>query len=258
MKNLIVLLTCLLVCCVYAEPPREIPEELLNEYTLDGQIQIKEWYIDGTYSEPKFYSKKIISDFLEKIRAGQAHYYGNTDTFLYRALEQNITSIKGKRIGVLGSTNPWYESVILYYGGIPITIDYNKIETDDSRLTLLTVDEYKEKPQKFDAVLSISSFEHDGLGRYGDPLDPNGDLKAMKSVKEMLKSGGLLFLAVPLGPDAVIWNAHREYGDIRLPMLLDGWKLIKSYGFDEELYRIQGRVTRKECYQPIFVLSSND
>ncbi len=33
----------------------------------------------------------------------------------------------------------------------------------------------------FDMALSISSFDHDGLGRYGDPLDPVGDLKAMRT-----------------------------------------------------------------------------
>lgn len=42
------------------------------------------------------------------------------------------------------------------------------------------------------------------LGRYGDPLDPDGDLKAMKLVYSMLKPGGLLFLTVPVGPDVVV------------------------------------------------------
>ena len=28
---------------------------------------------------------------------------------------------------------------------------------------------------KFDAISSYSSIEHDGLGRYGDPINPNGD-----------------------------------------------------------------------------------
>ena len=41
----------------------------------------------------------------------------------------------------------------------------------------------------FDVVLSISSFEHDGLGRYGDPLNPDGDLAAMRSTRRLLKPG---------------------------------------------------------------------
>jgi hypothetical protein len=41
----------------------------------------------------------------------------------------------------------------------------------------------------FDVVLSISSFEHDGLGRYGDPLNPDGDMAAMRSTRRLLKPG---------------------------------------------------------------------
>ena len=52
--------------------------------------------------------------------------------------------------------------------------------------------EYK-KPNEhiedvIDVGLSISSFEHDGLGRYGDPLNPNGDLETMKSISILISS----------------------------------------------------------------------
>ena len=33
-----------------------------------------------------------------------------------------------------------------------------------------------------DVIVSFSSLEHDGQGRYGDPLDPDGDLVAMKEL----------------------------------------------------------------------------
>ncbi len=50
-----------------------------------------------------------------------------------------------------------------------------------------------------DRALSLSSFDHDGLGRYGDPINPIGDLVAMETVKQDLRSDGLLFLTVPIG-----------------------------------------------------------
>lgn len=51
----------------------------------------------------------------------------------------------------------------------------------------------------FEAVISLSSFDHDGLGRYGDPINPDGDLEAMKTVRSVLNEQGLLFLTVPIG-----------------------------------------------------------
>jgi SAM-dependent methyltransferase len=75
-------------------------------------------------------------------------------------------------------------------------------------------------------ALSISSFEHDGLGRYGDPVDANGDLKAMERMRRVLKPNGYLILAVPVGVDTIKWNAHRKYGRVRLPVLLRLWSLV--------------------------------
>jgi SAM-dependent methyltransferase len=53
--------------------------------------------------------------------------------------------------------------------------------------------------------------EHVGLGRYGDPLDPDGDLKAMAELQRVLAPGGALMFVVPVGSPRVVFNAHRVY-----------------------------------------------
>ena len=53
--------------------------------------------------------------------------------------------------------------------------------------------------------------EHIGLGRYGDPLDCNGDLKAISELKRVLAKGGNLLFVVPIGKPKVMFNAHRIY-----------------------------------------------
>ena len=73
----------------------------------------------------------------------------------------------------------------------------------------------KESGMLYDFAWSFSSFEHDGLGRYGDPLSPYGDLEAIMKVHCVLPVGGLFFLGLGHGKDAVVWNAHRVYGAIR-------------------------------------------
>lgn len=40
-----------------------------------------------------------------------------------------------------------------------------------------------------DFAVSYSSWEHDGLGRYGDPIDPWGDIKAMQRAACYVKQG---------------------------------------------------------------------
>ena len=53
--------------------------------------------------------------------------------------------------------------------------------------------------------------EHVGLGRYGDPIDPQGDLKAMAELSRVLAPGGTLLFVVPVGRPRIVFNAHRIY-----------------------------------------------
>jgi hypothetical protein len=53
--------------------------------------------------------------------------------------------------------------------------------------------------------------EHVGLGRYGDELDPDGDLRATSELARVLAPGGSLLLVVPVGRPRVQFNAHRIY-----------------------------------------------
>lgn len=43
-----------------------------------------------------------------------------------------------------------------------------------------------------DSLSCMHVVEHVGLGRYGDPLDPDGDLKAISELKRVLARGGVL------------------------------------------------------------------
>jgi hypothetical protein len=141
--------------------------------------------------------------------------YENVDPFLYQALARY--SLTGKRVLVVGSQFPTYEAVALAYGAAHVdVVEYNLDFTPPPLPNL----RYMSPAQlaantslKYDAVLSISSIEHDGLGRYGDPLNAWADVRSQRELLEdHMAPGGLLFLAVPTGKDCVVFNLHRIYG----------------------------------------------
>jgi SAM-dependent methyltransferase len=81
------------------------------------------------------------------------------------------------------------------------------------------------------SVSSISCMhvvEHVGLGRYGDPLDPDGDLKAMAELRRVVAPGGSLLFVVPVGKPMVRFNAHRIYAHRQI---VDAFKPLRLHQF---------------------------
>lgn len=236
------------------KPPEKIPENLLAEFTLDGKMNVVYNYDDATTEEiQRLINSKFTKEELERsVRRAQyndQNYYGLTDKWLYAALEK--FPIEGKEVCIIGSTYPWYEAIALSRGAEVIdVIEYSDRSIPHEKIRYL-------KPgnadKKYDVCISISSFEHDGLGRYGDPINPTGDLEAMKHMKDVVKPGGLMLLAVPVGTDCIYFNRHRVYGEHRLPLLLEGWEEVAAFGYSEpNLYS-----PNNGEYQPVFVLRNS-
>jgi predicted SAM-dependent methyltransferase len=93
------------------------------------------------------------------------------------------------------------------------TIDIRPFAQDLPSLTVEQGDLAK-LPFADQSVASLSCLhvvEHVGLGRYGDPVDPDGCWKAMAELARILAPGGRLFFAVPCGQATVWYNAHRVF-----------------------------------------------
>lgn len=63
----------------------------------------------------------------------------------------------------------------------------------------------------FDSVSSLHAIEHFGLGRYGDPVDYFGYIKAIDNITRILQAGGKFYFSVPIGSQRIEFNAHRVF-----------------------------------------------
>lgn len=93
-----------------------------------------------------------------------------------------------------------------------------------------------EMPYKNDTVNSLSCLhvaEHIGLGRYGDPLDPYGTMKAAQELTRCLAKGGHLFFSLPVGKPKLCFNAHRIHSPKQILEYFKELKLLELSGTDD-------------------------
>jgi hypothetical protein len=61
------------------------------------------------------------------------------------------------------------------------------------------------------SISCMHALEHVGLGRYGDPINPYGDVKAARELSRVLSDNGNLLVVLPIGQPKIAFNAHRIY-----------------------------------------------
>ena len=86
----------------------------------------------------------------------------------------------------------------------------------------------------FDSISTLHAIEHFGLGRYGDPIDYNGHLKAIENITRMLVKGGKFYFSVPIGSQRIEFNAHRVFS---IQYLFDLFKvdfLLNSFSYVDD------------------------
>lgn len=116
------------------------------------------------------------------------------------------------------------------------TIEYGIINSTVKEIDTLTPIEAAKNFLKgsfapVDFVITYSSLEHSGLGRYGDSLNPYGDLEAAAQIWCMLKPGGLLFLGLPYDSTGsrIEFNAHRIYGPERMKHIASSFEQLDFF-----------------------------
>lgn len=132
------------------------------------------------------------------------------------------------------------EAICLFLGAKQVTtLEYGTIHSEHPQITTETPDTFRAKYlngtlEQFDGVVTHSSLEHSGLGRYGDALNPWGDILAIARAWCVTKPKAWIWMGVPTGQDRIFYNWHRIYGKFRWPIVMTNWKTITTTGMHKE------------------------
>ena len=90
----------------------------------------------------------------------------------------------------------------------PISTQVPGIRFTQADLMNPTTDSADENVKTCDSLSCLHALEHFGLGRYGDPINPNGYALGFANMAKLLASGGRFYLSTPIGRERVIFNAN--------------------------------------------------
>ena len=120
---------------------------------------------------------------------------------------------------------------------LPVTfVDYRPLEANVTGLTSCSGD-ILHLPFADGTVASLSCLhvaEHIGLGRYGDPLNPDGTRQACAELRRVLAPGGSLYFALPVGKPRVCFNALRIHAPQTILTYFDGLELVEFSGVHDD------------------------
>ena len=128
-------------------PPRHIPADLLPYYTRCGSIPIDDMFIDDS-REGKGTHYKFSRDQISTYVDAASNYRRRPRTVpvklmpIFTALTKY--SVNGSSVVVVGSAEPWYESILVAFGAKHVvTVEYNNLTYNHTDMTTVTPDVFK-------------------------------------------------------------------------------------------------------------------
>lgn len=84
-----------------------------------------------------------------------------------------------------------------------------------------------------ESLSCLHVIEHIGLGRYGDPIDPQGSVKAALELQRIVRPGGKLYLSLPIGRERICFNAHRVHAPSSVVQMFSRMRLAEFSYVDD-------------------------
>ncbi len=109
-----------------------------------------------------------------------------------------------------------------FYDYRPADIVLDKLKTGSCDLNNLHFES-----NSIESLSCMHVIEHIGLGRYGDEIDPKGDLKAISELKRVCSINGNLLFVVPVGKPRILFNANRVYSVEQIISYFAGFDLVE-------------------------------
>ena len=166
----------------------------------------------------------VLADRYKSAGVAKGHYFFQD---LWAA--RKIYAIKPFRHVDIGSSVEGFVSHLLVFMDRVEVVDIRALESKVGGLAFIQDNAthlHSFSDNSLESISTLHAAEHFGLGRYGDPIDPEAHLKFMNALARVLKPGGRLYFAVPTGVERLEFNAHRILSPLTVLKCFSSLELI--------------------------------
>ncbi|AWV99688.1 DUF268 domain-containing protein [Arcticibacterium luteifluviistationis] len=185
----------------------------------------------GKYTDWKFSYYPILTD--KKDQSGKARgQYFYQDLFVAGL----IYKADPKRHIDIGSRIDGFIAHLACFRKVDV-MDIRPLNSNIQNVNFIQADLMKPAADLKDSTDSLSclhTIEHFGLGRYGDDIDPDGHLKGLESMYQILQKGGTFYFSTQIGPSMVAFNAHRVFSVSYLLSLFETKYELLSFSYIDD------------------------
>jgi hypothetical protein len=148
----------------------------------------------------------ILSDYRDWAGSMQGHYF-HQDLYVAQAI---FSDQPGRHVDVGSSISGFVSHVASF---MPIEIlDIRPVPSSSKNISFTQQDVMKGLSIRTSSLSCLHTIEHFGLGRYGDPINPEGHIQGFINLVAAVERGGKFYISFPIGSkERVEFNAHRVF-----------------------------------------------
>lgn len=172
----------------------------------------------------------VLSDRYDHAGAASGHYFWQdlwAAKYLFEKKRLHHVTVGSRIDGFVAHILPFCK--VTYIDIRPLLVNIEGLEHKQGSILHLPYED-----NSVDSISCLHVLEHIGLGRYGDPVRPDGHLHAAKECSRVLAPGGELLIGTPIGVERLCFNAHRIFDPETIISIFSPLKLVDFSMIDDQ------------------------
>lgn len=238
------------------DPPAQIPEPLRNAFAMGGMVELLHGYTNSALPlecgegidddairtflafnqevmppRAKLKASQLVTGFTPLQHAQTSKAFSRLNGEFRHGITPPLPTmvppdldLNEKSIAVVDSPDYYLDATLICLAKDVTSVRRRKVTGETKLLRTVLLSDWLREDNQYDLIICPLMLDSWGLGRHGEPIDPDADVALMRKFHEKLRPAGLLYLRVPIGRDRLIFNTMRIYGAHRLPLILADWR----------------------------------